>query len=194
MAIYFTSDTHFGHSAIIELNNRPFASADEMDETLIARWNEIVAPDDIVYHLGDFCCRDCCDAGPYLKKLNGRLHLIEGNHDEPMLEQWGERFASVSHMQQIHIGGQKIILCHYPIREWNDARRGAWHLFGHVHGGLNDDPLGFSLDVGVDSHDFRPWSVDEIRELFESRYDHFQMPHPNSTKKTTPSPSLPGSL
>lgn len=194
MAIYFTSDTHFGHSAIIDLCNRPFASLDEMDETLIARWNETVAPDDIVYHLGDFCSRARCNARPYIERLNGRVHLIEGNHDEPMLQQCEDHFESVSYMRQIHIEGQKFILCHYPIREWNDARRGAWHLFGHVHGGLNDEPLGFSLDVGVDSHDFRPWSVDEIRHIFTSRYDHFQNPHPNTAKKPIPWLSLQGNL
>ena len=55
MAVYFTADTHFGHKSILRLCERPFASLQAMDEALVARWNERVGPDDLVYHLGDFC-------------------------------------------------------------------------------------------------------------------------------------------
>ncbi len=58
MSLYFTSDTHFGHKNIIQTCNRPFASVDEMDEAMVARWNQRVGPDDTVFHLGDFCFRN----------------------------------------------------------------------------------------------------------------------------------------
>lgn len=51
---FFTSDTHFGHVNIILYCNRPFASVLEMNEQVIARWNDRVGPRDTVYHLGDF--------------------------------------------------------------------------------------------------------------------------------------------
>jgi hypothetical protein len=35
---FFTSDQHLGHRNIIRLCSRPFASIEEMDETLISRW------------------------------------------------------------------------------------------------------------------------------------------------------------
>ena len=42
---YFTSDQHFGHFNIIRLSHRPFATADEMDEAMIAKWNaKVKAP------------------------------------------------------------------------------------------------------------------------------------------------------
>ncbi len=52
--LWFTADHHFGHANIIRYCNRPFASAEEMDATLVHLWNETVGRDDIVYHLGDF--------------------------------------------------------------------------------------------------------------------------------------------
>ncbi len=66
-----------------------------------------------------------------------------------------------------------IVLCHYPMREWNQCKRGSWHLFGHVHGRLDHAPLGYSLDVGVDTHDFRPWTFDEIEAVFATRHNPF---------------------
>jgi hypothetical protein len=71
---WYTSDHHFGHKNIIAHNSRPFASVEEMDEALIARWNSVVGPDDVVYHLGDF------SFGPqayYLPRLNGEKHLVQ---------------------------------------------------------------------------------------------------------------------
>jgi calcineurin-like phosphoesterase family protein len=51
--VFFTSDTHFGHANIIKYCGRPFASVEEMNRELIARWNAVVGPRDTVYHLGD---------------------------------------------------------------------------------------------------------------------------------------------
>ena len=53
-----------------------------------------------------------------------------------------------------------IVLCHYAMRIWDRAPYGARHLYGHIHGRL--PPQGRSLDVGVDSHDFRPVRIDAL--------------------------------
>jgi calcineurin-like phosphoesterase family protein len=173
MALFFTSDTHFGHENIIKTCDRPFRSVAEMDEALIARWNEAIGRRDTVYHLGDFCFRSSRDAKSYLDRLNGEIHLIAGNHDDETLANHAGHFASVSLIREIRADGRRIVLCHYPMREWQGSWRGAWHFFGHVHGRLNHEPLGYSLDVGADSHDFRPWSLDEVARVFETRQNPF---------------------
>jgi calcineurin-like phosphoesterase family protein len=173
MAVFFTSDTHFGHENIIRTCGRPFATVAEMDEALVARWNERVRPGDMVYHLGDFCYRSSRGADNYLRRLNGEIHLVAGNHDGETLSHHAQLFASVSVIREVHAGGRRIVLCHYPMREWHGSRRKAWHLFGHVHGRLNHQPHGYSLDVGADSHDFRPWGLDEIERQFGKRDDPF---------------------
>ena len=53
--VFFTSDTHFNHTNIIRFCNRPFKDVTHMNETIIANWNSVVGPDDIIFHLGDFC-------------------------------------------------------------------------------------------------------------------------------------------
>ena len=57
MAVFFTSDTHFGHGGALGLYRRPFASVAAMNEALVERWNETVGPEDTVWHLGDFAIR-----------------------------------------------------------------------------------------------------------------------------------------
>jgi calcineurin-like phosphoesterase family protein len=51
------------------------------------------------------------------------------------------------------------------MRVSNRAQHGAWHLYGHSHGELPEAPTSLSMDVGVDTHDFRPWHFDEINLL-----------------------------
>ncbi len=193
MAVFFTSDTHFGHEAVIRSCGRPFASAEKMDEGLIAYWNAYVAPGDTVYHLGDFCFRNEREAQWYLDRLHGEVHLVEGNHDRHTLRRHAQRFASVSQIREITIAGQKIVLCHYPMREWHGCYRGAWHLHGHVHGRLNHAPLGHSIDVGVDSNEYRPWAFEEIAEVLKDRATPFDHDRPHPVRKTIRGPSRPES-
>ena len=113
MPVFFISDTHFGHENIIRMCRRPFASVAEMDEALVARWNERVGAADTIYHLGDFCYRNSRGADTYLRQLNGQIHLIAGNHDDETIAHHAALFASVSHIREIHERGHRIILCHY---------------------------------------------------------------------------------
>jgi calcineurin-like phosphoesterase family protein len=154
MALFFTSDTHFGDAPRLRVDKRPFASVTEMDRTIVERWNETVAPDDEVWHLGDFAL------GPpperideLLAGLNGRKHLIIGNNDGPdTVQQPG--WASVQHYAEITVDGKRLVLCHYPFRTWNKMGQGVIDLHGHSHGRLTPAPRQY--DVGVDVWDFRP--------------------------------------
>ena len=166
---FFTSDTHFGHKNIIRLCDRPFQGIHEMDEELIARWNETVKEHDEVYHLGDFGYK--CSVSHLkriMERLNGRIHLIVGNHDRYTLRANEEldRFTSVFHMLKLWgILDQPITLCHWPMLSWDQSHRGAIQLFGHHHGNkLDKIKKGFQMDVGVDPNNFRPISLDQVIE------------------------------
>ena len=78
--IFFTADTHFGHTNILKLCNRPFDSIEEMNEAMISNWNDRVKGTDTVYIVGDMFFR-CEDAETVLKRLRGKKRLIVGNHD-----------------------------------------------------------------------------------------------------------------
>jgi len=160
--LFFTADTHFGHPNIIRCWNRPFASVREMDRHLIEEWNAVVSDRDIVCHLGDFCLRR--DPRRYLDQLNGQIHLVLGNHDSrPDMERAG-RFLTVSKVTELRHEGERAILCHHPRMWWPGAEKGVWHLFGHVHGRYDHVPHGRSIDVGVDSRNYRPMSFEEVAD------------------------------
>jgi calcineurin-like phosphoesterase family protein len=164
MTTFFTADHHFGHAGIIGMCSRPFADVEHMDRAMIEAWNEVVQPSDTVWHLGDFAYR--CDQKrkrAILSRLHGNKHLIAGNHDDADTRSmaWG----SVSQMKDINIDGQRIFLCHYGMRTWPSAHRGALHLYGHSHGSLPGNAQ--CLDVGVDVWNFRPVTLPEIRAVLE---------------------------
>ena len=80
--VLFTSDLHFGHENVIRFDGRPFSTVEEMDNELIRRWNEKVAPGDLVYVLGDFIWKSRNDdAAELIRSLQGQIILIKGNHD-----------------------------------------------------------------------------------------------------------------
>ena len=158
MATFFTSDSHFGDHRTLNIHKRPFASVVEMDERLVARWNEIVGEGDEVWHLGDFA-RKLADVPVLLQRLNGRKHLVRGNNDPPGIEAL-PGWASVSDYRELELDGRRLVLCHYPFRSWNRQHRGAINFHGHSHGKLKPIPRQF--DVGVDARDFRPVTIDQI--------------------------------
>jgi calcineurin-like phosphoesterase family protein len=81
--LYFTADTHFFHSNIINLCSRPFNNLENMHKKLIQNWNSCVTNRDEIYILGDFIFKGSgLEANQLLKKLNGRKYLIKGNHDK----------------------------------------------------------------------------------------------------------------
>jgi calcineurin-like phosphoesterase family protein len=66
-------------------------------------------------------------------------------------------------LDEIEINKQYIVLCHYSMNVWNRSHHGSWHLFGHSHGGLTDNPNSLSIDVGINCHNYYPIEFEEIK-------------------------------
>lgn len=81
---YFTADHHFSHANIIDYAGRRFAGVEDMERYMIRCWNEAVAEDDTVYHLGDFALASTERIAELLRGLNGYKILIVGNHDRSL--------------------------------------------------------------------------------------------------------------
>lgn len=175
--VFFTSDTHFGHSNIIKYCQRPFNSAEHMDEVLISNWNEVVSPQDIVFHLGDFCFGSDKEWIKILQRLNGTKYLILGNHDIKKIansSQIQDYFADINMQMRVVVDKQKILLNHYPFLCFEGGYQNVWQLFGHVHSskhstGLDKERLVHlfptQYDVGVDNNNYRPVSFSQVSQI-----------------------------
>lgn len=165
--IWFTADSHFSHSNILRYCARPFPTIEEHDKTLIDNWNALVKPADMVYVLGDFCW-NAEYALRLSKQLNGNKVFILGNHDSFNREfrtQWTVKdvlLISPKLIDGVSVDKQ-IWLSHYAHRVWPQSHYGSFHLHGHSHGSLPDDPNSLSFDVGVDANGFKPISLLEVQ-------------------------------
>lgn len=68
----------------------------------------------------------------------------------------------------------RVYLSHYAHVVWQASHKGVFHLYGHSHGNLEPwrektIPSALAFDVGVDVHEFRPWSWEEIKALLTEK-------------------------
>jgi calcineurin-like phosphoesterase family protein len=172
--IFFTSDHHFGHKGVIKHSKRPFRSVEEMNETMIKRWNERIRSNDTVYHLGDIGLMSSRELEIILYRLNGKIHLIKGNHDDFNQNckdrfEWFKDYHELKLPDPSSINNRLIIMMHYPMMTWKGKYSGAIHLFGHSHGRLPKITKRLALDVGVDCHNFYPISYEEILNIINTK-------------------------
>ena len=171
--IYFTADTHFSHSNIINLCERPFANVEQMNNKLIENWNSCVSNDDEIYVLGDFMFKgNGIEGNNILQRLNGIKYLIKGNHDKYIEDEAFDKdgFVWIKDYYVLNFQKIKIVLFHYPIFEWEGFFGDAIHLYGHVHNCSKNaeqqkrlNLLGkMAINVGVDVNGFSPVSIQTV--------------------------------
>ena len=183
--IFFTSDTHFGHSKIIDYCKRPFSSIEEHDKTLIQNWNNVVGQDDTVFHLGDFAYGNSQFISNIIKQLNGNIILIKGNHDlRNMNPTLYNMFSDAVYQARILIDKQTVYLNHFPFLCFDHGDINLYkdnysiQLFGHVHSGpltSSEDTSRLNIllptqyDVGVDNNNFTPISWIDVKNKIKQQ-------------------------
>ncbi len=161
MALFFTSDTHFGDTRILRAARRPFSTIAAHDAHLIARWQAVVGADDEIWHLGDVAPGyDRARLDALMAQLPGQKRMVTGNNDDDATRAH-PAWASVHDYKELSVDGLLCILCHYPLRTWNKIGKGAIDLHGHSHAMLK--PITRQYDVGVDAWDYAPVTLASIR-------------------------------
>ena len=163
--IYLISDLHLDHKNIMRYCDRPFSSVEEMNRTIIDNWNEVVEEDDFVYLVGDLAFgRRRSKMRYWLKKLNGNVILILGNHDKGYLD-------SIVHADKcvLFYKGKKFLLIHDPkmVNSGDD-----WVIHGHEH---NNKPEKYpfmngknrTINVSVELINYTPISLDFLVDRME---------------------------
>ena len=154
--IYVISDTHFGHKGVIEFeaDNRPFATIEEHDRELVARWNATVDKRDTVWHLGDVYFGK--DTHVILGHLNGIKRLVMGNHDVYPHEVYARYFSKILGAAEL----RDCILTHVPVHPYQLERRYLANIHGHMHSKKMDDPR--YKCVSVEQTGLRPVLLSEL--------------------------------
>ena len=199
--VWLTSDLHFHHNNILKYCNRPWTTVEEMNEALINNWNSVVGPNDDVYCLGDFCfggveklesiiCQRRDDGS---KLLNGRIHLILGNHDPERIcksEHTNEFFDEICFQKCLLINGWTVFLNHFPFLSFSNNRdHKVINLHGHIHlpnnvifgdtgGVINSDRYKMlqwnQYDVGVDHNNYTPVSWKQVLTKIEQQKKKYE--------------------
>lgn len=168
---WFTADLHLGHDTIRRHSKRPFSTIEEMDTVIIDNINAATVPGDTLCIIGDFTLR-CHESivQTYRDRINCRqIIFCRGNHDAKRADRV---FGHAYDIKRIVVGNDKwtpcherqpIILCHYAMRMWQGSHRGSWQLHGHSHGQLRADYHLQQMDVGMDTNEFRPFSMKDVR-------------------------------
>ena len=169
--IWFTSDLHLNNTNIIkyEAENRPFETVEEMNDTLIANWNERVKEEDTVYVLGDFIMGAADQVENLLSKLNGNIKLIRGNHDtNRKMVEYDRLGIEVKNIEYLTYKGRFFIMCHFPmtneefIRMIVEDNSEVVFLYGHIHGKAPKGYVNGTYHVGVDTNNLAPVSIEQI--------------------------------
>jgi len=159
--IWIISDTHFFHENIGRYCNRP----ENWQDLIINNWNELIAPDEQVLHLGDFALGKKMNFELLTGSLNGKLFLIRGNHDR-LSKTYCEAHAVTLLNEPLHVDYNdrvKLVFSHRPIVPLPDD---LINLHGHIHNvppppeGSNLGPR--HLNMSVEVREYRPWRLQDI--------------------------------
>jgi len=164
--IFFTADEHYYHKNIIKYANRPYDDVFEMNRDLINRFNSVVQGSDVTIHAGDFSFGNKTKTQEIIDNLNGCHIFLSGDHDR-----WMNKNMLKNRIYIYKKHSYNITVCHFCMRVWPKSHYNSWHLFGHSHGNL--DPIGKSLDIGVDTNDYTPYSIIQIDDIMKTKPDNF---------------------
>jgi calcineurin-like phosphoesterase family protein len=169
--IYFIADTHFGHQNIIEYENRPFPTVEEMDRTLIANWNRTVKKREKVYLLGDFAFANKERIIELAASLNGYKILLLGNHDKCYSYSWWQTAGFDEVIPYPIIFNEWFILSHEPV--YVNTNMPYANIYGHVHSNPSyTDCSTQSFCVSVERINYTPIEFGEIiRRIGQSKQE-----------------------
>ena len=166
--IWVISDTHFNHDNILKFQGLDskrfrgdiFSSTEEMNETIIQNWNNVVKPSDIIYHLGDVFMGNKEQFLQIAKRLNGRKRLIVGNHDDI------KQIAKLNVFQKISAWRMfpeyRVLMTHVPVHPSSLQREG--HSLINVHGHTHEkgSPEGPYVSACVELNNYTPVNIEDI--------------------------------
>lgn len=189
--VFVTSDTHECHDKPFIYEPRGFKNVTDMNKTVVKNWNSVVQKDDEVYHLGDVMLNDNDEGLKLLRQLNGKIHIILGNHDSSSREKLYKECYNVVEVRdavrRFEYNGFVFYMNHYPTFTDNfgskDIHKRVIGLFGHTHqkekfyvlkAGNKEIEIPYMYCVCLDAHNNTPVLLDDIIEDIKKRVPYWE--------------------
>lgn len=171
---WFTSDQHINDKNILQYQydrTEIFGKTNKtIIQNLIKSQNCQVEPDHIVYMLGDFIVAENFNEFiKILNKLNGKIHLLLGNHDTLLKNikvNLPNKLVIYNDILPLTLNnGYEIYMFHYPLLEQpNYYNSNTYHLYGHTHG-RRFHPDKRALEISFNLYEYKLLSENKIIEL-----------------------------
>lgn len=190
MSVWFIADLHILHKNILKhqtnrLEKMSLSGVNDIenhDKYIINMWHSLTKRGDIVYVLGDFIMgnkEESLKVLTELKKNGVKIHLIIGNHDKST-QNLENMFESISLIKDVIFKKTvfdflnddfEVILCHYPMKSWNNKCRGSMQLYGHIHNNspwVDEESDDICLNVGIDNPicNYQLFSLEQIYQIY----------------------------
>jgi|ERR1051326_2009 calcineurin-like phosphoesterase family protein len=166
--VWLISDTHFDHANILNFKKdngqpmRQFCSVDDMNWTIINRWNKLVQPNDHVYHLGDVAMKK--SGVELMMHCNGKHRLVRGNHDIAGDTKYYMRFFQEIYGVRVF---DDLILSHIPLHP--ESVKDKWvNVHGHIHN--NKPPHHFGpkyFNLSCEYTNYTPVTLEQVRKAIK---------------------------
>lgn len=173
---FFIADLHIGHDNILKYDGDTrgkFNNVYEHNELILHNCNQVLNDNSDLYILGDvfFGSKDVNYAANWLDRLNGKKHLVLGNHDQLILfnDVLQKKFERIYSYLEINFGKQLVCMFHYPIAEWNKCHRDSWMLYGHLHDHYYSLLPYKTKCVSVNRIGMKPISYNELEKYMEDK-------------------------
>lgn len=168
--LWLTADEHYGHRRILQYQNRPFSSVDEMNDHLVEQHNSVVGGEDVVIHVGDFSFGKADDFSRVAGRLKGTHFFMDGSHDISMRDYFSEEQGKIPSSGKLFLLPKlfeftfqkiKIVLCHYALESWwaSYYAGSSVHFHGHSHGRFTHAKQ--AIDIGVDTNNYLPYKIED---------------------------------
>lgn len=175
--IWVTSDWHFAHNRGFIYEPRGFYDVWEAADTILHNHNALVSPEDDVYVCGDLMLNDNEAGLAYIKSMNGKLHIIRGNHDTDTRVALYKELPNVVEVLDaayLRYKGYHFYLTHFPCitanLEKESLKQCTVGIHGHTHSKdkfYQDMP--FCFHCGVDAHENKPVLLDDVIQMCEAK-------------------------
>lgn len=164
---YIWSDQHFFHVNVIDFSERPYMNVEEMNETLVANYNDYVGEDDICLWVGDVGFGSTTQINELIDQCNGYKILIIGNHDFNGKRLRKLNFDETHLIYQVDVPGVSLVLTHYPM---DNIFLPWFNVHGHLHVYPKLDTGNvLHYNVNCEAHNYRPEHIKNIIKIAKMR-------------------------